>query len=305
VPTYNSPSLSRITIGSFDGLHIGHQTIIHHLVRDAHHQEQKAVVITFFPNPLVFLKNITSPFYLTTNFEKTALLKQWGVDQTVILPFNHKLANMRAAQFILNLHQSIPFTSIYAGYDFHFGVNREGDSALLLELGKQYSFSVFIQDPIRNNSNPISSSVIRTYISEGRVGEVYALLNRWYALSGEIIHGDGRGKKLGIPTANIAYEAQKLLPANGIYATRIHIDDEIYPAATNIGFRPTFYNQPSQKTVEAFILDWDKDIYGKTVSLEFIRKLRDEIKYEQVQLLKEQIHKDIEETRKIFNHANE
>ncbi len=299
----NNPSLTtRITIGSFDGLHAGHQTIIHRLVSEAHCQEQKAVVITFFPNPAVFLKKIQTPYYLTTNTEKAALLQQMGVDQTIILPFNQELAQSSAESFISNLQRQLRFNTIYIGYDFHFGANREGDATKLKGLGEKYGFKVHVQDPISFQASPISSSLIRKFISDGNVADLYPLLNRWYSLMGEVIHGDGRGKKLGIPTANISFESQKLLPPNGIYATRIHVDAEVRPAAVSIGFRPTFYDAPITKTVEAFILDWDQNIYGKMVTLEFVRKLRDEIQYENAQALTAQIEKDILLTRKIIEH---
>jgi riboflavin kinase/FMN adenylyltransferase len=302
VPNHNPSSLSRITIGSFDGLHAGHQTIIQRLVADAHQAGQQAVLVTFFPNPVIYFKKITTPFYLTTNGEKTALLQRFGVDQTLILPFNKELAECSAEQFIKNLYQQIPFNAIYIGYDFHFGANREGNRDTLAAFGKQIGFEVHIQEPVGRDSIPVSSSLIRSFISEGKMDEVYPLLNRWYSLTGEVAHGDGRGKKMGIPTANIAYEPQKLLPPNGIYAARIHIDDEVHPAATNIGFRPTFYETPTIKTVEAFILDWERDIYGKTVTLEFVRKLRDEIQYKDKQSLTAQVQKDIQATREIINH---
>lgn len=283
-------------------MHTGHQTIIHRLVNDAHSNGQKAVVVTFFPNPAVFFKQIDTPFYLTTNLEKTTLLEQLGVDQTITYPFDAHFAQSSAESFIQNLYEKIPFNTIYIGYDFHFGKNREGNEQKLVELGQKYGFEVIVQKPVDLGSTPISSSTIRTLVSEGKVDALYPFLNRWYSLMGRVIHGDGRGKELGVPTANIEYEPQKLLPPNGIYAARINIDGEVHPAATNIGFRPTFYNTPSTKTVEAYILDWDEDIYEKTVTLEFVRKLRDEIQYKDRQALIEQMQKDIKSTREIIDH---
>ncbi|MGV8025533.1 MAG: bifunctional riboflavin kinase/FAD synthetase [Anaerolineaceae bacterium] len=297
----NHSSLSRITIGSFDGLHAGHQTIIQRLVADAHSHGQKAVLVSFFPTPAVFFKKIKTPYYLTTNSEKVALLQQFGIDQTIILPFDRELAQSDAESFIVNLQKQVLFDTVYIGYDFHFGANREGDGEKLEEFSEKYGFQVYIQKPVDFHASPISSSLIRTYVSEGRVAEIYPLLNRWYSLMGEVIHGDGRGKRIGIPTANITYEPQKLLPPNGIYATRIHIGNEVHPAAASIGFRPTFYTTPTTKTVEASILDWDQDVYGKTVVLEFVRRLRDEIQYENVEKLTAQIQKDIQATREIIN----
>jgi riboflavin kinase/FMN adenylyltransferase len=292
---------SRLTIGSFDGLHIGHQTIIQQLVSNAHQANQSAIVITFFPNPTVYFRKIQNPFYLTTNLEKEGLLRQMGIDQTIILPFNQELAQTSARDFITHIFKRFRFEEIYIGYDFHFGANREGDAGKLEEFGKELGFSVRIQQPISLGNFPVSSSLIRNMVTEGSVENLFPYLQRWYSLLGEVVHGDGRGKKLGMPTANIAFENHKLLPANGIYAARIHINEAVRPAAVSIGVRPTFYPTPRDRTVEAFILDWEQDIYGKLVNLEFVRRLRDEIKYNNAEELTSQVEKDIQLTREIIN----
>jgi len=299
----NHTTTSRITIGSFDGLHIGHQTIIHQLVSDAHSRNQQAVVVTFSPNPVVFFKHIQSPFYLTSDEEKRALLQEMGVDETIILPFDQQLASTSAEDFIADLHKKLHFDTIYIGYDFRFGSNREGDAQKIQELGEKFQFTVIIQDPILQADSPISSSLIRKKIENGEVKAVYPLLDRWYSLTGEVVHGDGRGKKIGIPTANIAAAPQKLLPRDGIYAARIRIHEDVRPTAVSIGVRPTFYNDLVPRTIEAYILDWDRDIYQQTVTLEFIQRLRDELKYEDARSLTAQIEKDIRLTREIVNNG--
>ncbi len=301
--TYNHNTTSRITIGSFDGLHIGHQTIIHRLVADAHSQNQQAVVVTFSPNPAVFFKNIKTPFYLTSDLEKRVLLQEMGVDETIFLPFNQELASTSAEDFIHNLYKKYHFDTIYIGYDFRFGSDRGGDAQKLQQLGIKYHFSVIIQAPISRAHTPISSSLIRQNIANGEVKAVYSLLDRWYSLTGEVVHGDGRGKKIGIPTANIAAAPQKLLPRDGIYAARIRINENVRPSAVSIGIRPTFYTDLVPRTVEAYILDWDSDIYRQTVTLEFMQRLRDEIKYEDARSLTDQIEKDIRLTREIVNNG--
>lgn len=284
-------------------MHIGHQTIIHQLVAQAHSHHQQAVVITFFPNPVVLFKNIKTPFYLTSDLEKRALLQEMGVDETIILPFDQELASTSAEDFVHNLYEKYHFDTVYIGYDFRFGANRDGDAQKLQEYGQKYGFSVAIQNPVLQADLPVSSSLIRQSIAAGEVESVYQLLNRWYSLTGEVVHGDGRGKKIGIPTANITSAPQKLLPKDGIYATRIKIDENVRPAAVSIGVRPTFYDNLVPRTVEAYILDWDVDIYQKTVTLEFIQRLRDELKYENAQSLTAQIEKDILLTREIVSNG--
>lgn len=296
----NHSLTSRLTIGSFDGLHIGHQTIIQQLVSNAHQANQLAIVLTFFPNPTVYFRKLKTPFYLTTNLEKEELLHQLGVDQTIILPFNQELAQTSAEDFITHIFKRFQFEEIYIGYDFRFGMNREGDAEKLERFGEKLGFSVKIQQPISLGDLSVSSSLIRTMVTAGSVENLFPYLQRWYSLLGEVVHGDGRGKKLGMPTANIAFEHQKLLPANGIYAARIHINKAVRPAAVSIGVRPTFYPTPKDRTVEAYILDWDQDIYGKLVDLEFVCRLRDEIKYNNVEELTRQVEKDIQMTRKII-----
>lgn len=298
----SSSSTSHITIGSFDGLHLGHQTIIHQLIEQAHQNGEKAILITFSPNPIVFFQKIQTPFYLTTNQEKVRLLKGMGVDQVEVLPFDSTLASTSAEIFIRQLYDRFHFSTIHVGYDFRFGNNREGNTEKLCLLGQKYGFSVHIQEPVKCGEKTISSSLIRKSVSEGKVAEVYAWLNRWYSLEGKVVHGDGRGKKIGIPTANISSAPQKLLPKYGIYAARIQFDDIIRPAAVSIGVRPTFYQAPVPETVEAYILDWEQDIYEKTVVLEFVQRLRDEIQYENAAALSKQIEKDIQATRKIIEH---
>lgn len=293
---------SRLTIGSFDGLHIGHQTIIQQLVTEAHQAQQPAIVITFFPNPTVFFRKLQSPFYLTTNPEKEMLLHQMGVDQTIFLPFNQELAQTSAEDFINSLFKRFSFEEIYVGYDFHFGANRAGNAQKLEQFGEKLGFSVKIQQPIFWGDLSVSSSLIRNMVTEGSVEKLFPYLQRWYSLMGEVVHGDGRGKKLGMPTANIAFENQKLLPANGIYAARIHIHGAVRAAAVSIGVRPTFYQTPVERTVEAYILDWDQNIYGNLVNLEFVRRLRDEIKYNSADELTSQVEKDIQLTREIIEH---
>lgn len=300
--TQKSLHSSRITIGSFDGLHIGHQTIIHDLVTGAQQSDQSTVLVTFSPNPLVYFKQIRTPFYLTVDDEKEHLIDRLGVEETLILPFTKQLAATPAEDFTQMLHKRLQFDHLYVGYDFRFGAGRKGDPDLLKNMGAQLGFTVHVQSPITKNQLPVSSSHIRNLVSNGHLAQARPLLGRDYLVMGKVIHGDGRGKKIGVPTANIETKPEKLLPPHGIYATRIHIGDETRPAAVSIGVRPTFYDRVVPATIEAHILDWSQDIYGKTISLEFVELLRDEIQYSGAAALTKQINKDIQRTREIIEY---
>jgi len=292
-----------ITIGSFDGIHLGHQRIISNLVENAHADGSHTVLITFFPNPAVFLKKIQEAYYLTTPEEKEQLIYNLGIDLLRTLPFDQELAKTRAREFIHQLHTNLQFTNILVGSDFHFGVNREGDIHTLESLGKDLDFNVVKQVPIFESKKRVSSSQIRNLLKRGDVKRAALILGRHYSILGKVMHGDGRGKKLGIPTANISTWQRKLLPAQGVYVAIAHIGKNQRGAIVNIGTRPTFYQKTSIRTTEAYLLDWKEDFYGKQLNLEFICRLRPENKFDSANALMNQIHQDIQRSREILTHV--
>jgi len=292
-----------LTIGTFDGVHLGHQAIITKLVHGAHARNKPAMVVTFFPHPVEILQGLNGPYYLSTPQERENLIKALGVDEVITLDFTLEFAKKTARTFIENLHAQSPFACILVGYDFRFGVNREGGISILRNLGQEFGFEVQTISPQSIHGQVISSSAIRQLILSHKVDQAAELLGRWYSVSGEVVHGDGRGKHIGVPTANVAAWPRRLMPATGVYAARVDVDSVSYPAVLNIGSRPTFYFPPAEQTVEVHILDFHEDIYGKIIKVNFIDFLRLEKRFHSGEELMDQIRKDIQKTCEVLAHA--
>ena len=288
-----------LTIGVFDGIHRGHQAILNRLTAGAHADGAPAVLLSFDPHPANVLSGRDLRL-LTTPSERADLAASLGVDVVVTEPFTRALAETSAHDFMAGLHQHLGLKHLLIGYDFALGKNREGNAQRLAELGREMGYSVDVVSAIGDESGVISSTEIRKLISVGNVSEAAKLLGRNYNISGPVIHGDGRGRRINIPTANIGYPESKILPPNGIYACWAHVDGQRVMAATNIGFNPTFTPDKRTANLEAHLLDFDRDIYGQPVTVEFVSRLRDELKYNSVDTLVAQIHKDIAETRRIL-----
>lgn len=292
-----------LTIGAFDGVHRGHQQIISRLVSCAHAADGKAVVVTFSPHPAELLNGVNGPFYLTTAEEREILIRQMGVDEVMTIPFTPNLAKKEAGDFIHELFHQQPFVRLLVGPDFHFGSSQQGDTALLADLGGDLGFELETLPPFLLDGQVVSSSRIRQEVLKRQMANAARLLGRWYVVSGKVVHGDGRGKHIGIPTANVSAWQKRLMPPSGVYAARVEVDKSRFDAVLSIGNRPTFYFPPSEQTVEVHILDFENDIYGKTIQVEFIEFLRAEMKFESATELAAQIHQDIQKTREVLNHA--
>jgi len=288
-----------LTIGSFDGVHIGHQQLIHELNHCAHQARAKSVVLTFYPHPTVILRERTDAFYLTTPSEKVKLLEELGIDIIITHPFTFELSQSTAREFILYLQEHLRFHQLWVGYDFALGKGREGNVNYLKIIGGEFNYQVNIVEPVITGVQIVSSSQIRNLLLEGSVDEANNMLGRPYKVTGVVIHGDGRGKSIGIPTANLETGNEKLIPGTGVYACRAQIRDELYLAAVNIGTRPTFESADQRSHIEAHILDYTDDLYGYQISIEFIAKLRGEKRFHSVEELLKQIHNDINKTREI------
>jgi riboflavin kinase/FMN adenylyltransferase len=288
-----------LTIGVFDGIHRGHQAILSQLTAGAHANGAPAVLLTFDPHPAAVLAHRELKL-LTTPEERAALASALNVDAVVTHPFDRSVAEMSAREFMTRLKERLGLSHLLIGYDFALGKNREGNAERLTELGRELGYEVQVIEAVGDESGVISSTEIRKLVSLGSVDAAANLLGRAYSLSGPVIHGDGRGRRINIPTANIAYPESKLLPPNGIYACRVRLGADLYAAATNIGFNPTFTPDKRTANVEAHILDFDRDLYGQTLTVEFISRLRDELKFNSVDALLTQIHADIDETRKLI-----
>lgn len=289
-----------VTIGSFDGVHLGHQAIARNLAAGAHHQGAPAVVLTFEPHPSIVLGKRTDPFYLTTAEQRAELLGDLGIDAVVTHPFTLDLAAKSPREFMEMVHRSLDLRHLWVGYDFALGRKRIGTVQVLSQIGEELGYEVHTTRPVTLDGEVVSSSLVREAVARGDVGQAARLLGRPHFLEGEIIRGQGRGRTIGIPTANLDIAPEVAYPKSGVYACRTVIDGITYGAMTNIGVRPTFEHQPVKPRVETFLLDFSGDLYGKTLRLEFVERIRDEQKFDGFEALVEQIHQDIETGRQIL-----
>jgi riboflavin kinase/FMN adenylyltransferase len=301
VHTLEELSLKNIhlTIGVFDGVHRGHELIVRRLVGDARTQGAPAVVLTFDPHPASVLSDHDIKC-LTTPQERAELLGNLGVDIVITQRFTRDLASVTAGQYMSILKERLGLAHLLIGYDFALGRGREGDATRLTEIGRELGYSVEVIPALSDESGVISSTEIRKLVRTGNVTEAAKLLGHHYMVSGPVIHGEGRGRKINFPTANIDYPKQKVIPFNGIYACWAVLGKEKHMAAVNIGFNPTFMPERQIPSVEAYLLDFDREIYGEILKLEFVARLRDELKFDSVDVLVEKIHEDVELTRKLL-----
>lgn len=286
---------SVITIGVFDGVHLGHQYLVRRLVASARASGRLAVVITFYPHPDVVLRGITGRYYLTTPDERAALLGELGVDFVITLSFDEQLRHIRAAAFVDLLVEHLRVSELWVGAEFALGYKREGNVPFLRAQGVDKGFTVDEVDLMAVEDSGdglvrISSSAIRAALTEGAVETAERMLGRPYSVRGEVVHGLARGHSIGFPTANITVPAERLLPANGVYAGWALLGDERFMAVTNVGTRPTFAGD--DVTVEAYLLDFDRDIYGQVLEFQFVTRLRPEMKFKGIDALIAQIQAD-------------
>ena len=293
---------SWLTVGVFDGVHRGHQQIIRKLTAGAHANEAPAVVLTFDPHPASVLGGREIKC-LTLPEERAEWLGQLGVDVVITEHFTRELSMVTAHDFMARLMPHLGFRHLLVGYDFALGKGREGSATRLTEIGAELGYTVEVIPALSDESGVISSTEIRKLIEVGNVAEAAQLLGRPYSLHGPVVHGDGRGRTIDVPTANIGYSDKKMIPAKGIYACWAYLRGQRHLAAINIGTNPTFTPDKETANVEAHLLDFHSEIYGEDVRLEFVARLRDEMKFDSVPVLLEQIWKDVEMTRTILGTA--
>jgi riboflavin kinase/FMN adenylyltransferase len=283
-----------LTIGSFDGVHLGHQKIIKQIIANAHTAGNPAAVLTFYPHPSVVLRGPRQSFYLTLPEEKARLLGEMGIDYVITHPFTRQVAGTSAERFIRTLKEHLGFKQLWVGHDFALGRDRDGDVPALKKFGETMNFSVQETTAYKMGGEIVSSSRIRRLLEKGQVEDANQLLGRTFSLTGSVMHGDGRGKQLGIPTANLSVNEQMAMPGAGVYACWATIDGQRYQAVTNVGVRPTFETEPVQARVEAHILDFSQEIYDRKITLEFHSFLRGEHRFDGPDALVAQIHQDIQ-----------
>lgn len=291
---------SFVTIGNFDGVHLGHQAIVRRAVSQAEDEKRPVVVVTFFPDPSDFFNPDREAFYLTSPSEKKTRLCQLGVNHVLTFKFTNKFSRLTAREFLSALKKKIDLQTLVIGRDFALGKDRQGTLPVIRSLGEEFGFDVELVDPVEFEGEEISSTKIRRLLDRGQVGEAAQLLGRPYAIYGPVTHGSDRGSKIGLPTANIAHWQKKQLPALGVYATRVFLREQKYYGITNIGLRPTFEDQ-KKPNIETHILDFDGNIYGEDMELHFVQKIREEQKFSGVDAFLDQIERDKSTARKIFS----
>lgn len=288
---------SCVTIGNFDGVHLGHRTLIQRVILKARRCNVPAVVVTFWPHPLHLLAGKHAPPLLTNQEERRRLLRQLGVDILLELPFNRALAALTPEDFVRAVLVPLRCRELCIGYDFSMGKGRTGNAAVLAALGETYHFTVEHLAPVIVHDAVVSSSRMRDLMRSGDVWELSAVAGRFHALAGTVEHGHGRGAQIGFPTANVAVRSM-MLPKTGVYATWMTRQSHLWPSVTNIGVNPTFGN--NTLSVESFLLDTHEDLYGAEVTLHLVQRLRDERRFNSADELKARIAKDVELARGIL-----
>ncbi len=285
-----------LTIGVFDGVHRGHQHLISQLIAQSKSKNLQSGVVTFREHPAATLNPDFSPQYLTTLGDRLKLLNGTGIDFALPITFDRALSELSAKDFVSLLQKKLRMEGMVVGPDFAMGRNREGTIDHLTDLGREMDFFVRVVDGLNDkNGQTVRSTITRMALLEGKVERVMDLLGRRFTLAGTVVSGEGRGGPLGFPTANIEPTSGMAIPGDGIYATFAYLGDQRMMAATSIGTKPTFGEH--ERSIEAFILDFDGDLYGKTLSLEFVKRLRDQVKFDTVEALQQQVGTDVEETK--------
>lgn len=294
IENYNNSSKSILTIGTFDGVHLGHQKIISLLVANAKHQKLQANILTFFPHPRMVLQKENNLKLIDTLKEKEKLLSDLGINNLIVQPFSKEFSKLSAIEFVRDiLVNKLRVSTLMIGYDHHFGKNREASVEDLIKYGETYSFEVNVIPAQDVSSIIVSSTKIRNAIKESNFKKVSQFLGRSFELNGKVIKGDGLGRTIKFPTANIEIkETYKLIPSRGVYLVEVYFEGNQYSGMMNIGNRPTLngFNQ----TIETHIFDFDENIYDKSLKVFLLKKIRDEKKFDSLTTLKKQLIKDEE-----------
>ena len=298
LPPYEQGSVA--TVGTFDGVHLGHWEVLRELSRRGRRTGRPSVLVTFWPHPLLVLRPQVAPRLLTTPIEKKEILAQTGLDYVVFLPFTRILSRYTPGRFVKEiLVARMRVRELVIGYDHGFGRGRTGDADTLGAIGAELGFGVEVVPPIQAGGDPVSSSRIRKALLAGDVGAARSGLGRPYSLRGVVVRGDGRGRHLGFPTANLQIsDSNKLVPREGIYAVRARLPGGVYDGALHIGPRPTFPGSPA--TIEVHLLDCCGDLYGTELQVDLIERLRGVRSFGTVAALIAQMHEDVHRARRIL-----
>ena len=297
------PSFSKdcvVAIGNFDGIHLGHQKILQILVKEARKHSLFSLVLTFSPHPEKVLGSGKVKMLQTLD-QRLSEIEKFGIQYAVILPFNQKFADTTAEKFVRTIVlQKLKAKKVIVGENFRFGQNREGDISKLNSLATEFNFKVQSIPPVVKEGETVSSSLIREYLQQGKPEKATILMGRPYEIQGTVIKGKSRGKHLGFPTANI-YPLNEIIPT-GVFITEVGIRSKLWPAVTHVGSKPTFHDKDTY--IESYIMDFENDLYGERIQVLFLKKIRNEKKFESPEALSLQIKKDLEAAKKYFHQEN-
>ena len=301
IDEYNESKSSVVTIGTFDGIHKGHQKIFNKVLNVSKQSNLSSVVLTFFPHPRIILNKYNDIKMIDSLDEKINHLKKIGIDHLIIHPFDKKFSLLSADQFIKEyLVEKLKLKHIIIGYDHRFGKGREASVTDLKEYSREFNFVVDEIDAQEIEKIAISSSKIRNSINEGDLKTTKIYLERFFSLTGKVVKGDGLGKQIDYPTANISIEEDyKIIPKDGVYYIKTTIDNNLYNGMMNIGHRPTIGTK--EKSIEVNLFNFDRDIYDRVISIDVVEKIRDEKKFASIEALKTQLAKDQEHCLKLIN----
>ncbi|HLB12124.1 MAG TPA: bifunctional riboflavin kinase/FAD synthetase [Dehalococcoidia bacterium] len=290
-----------LTIGVFDGVHLGHRHLLGQVMETARELKALSGVVTFQPHPRQVIYQEEPVPYLCGLEERVEILKSLGIDLIATLSFTPRLARMEARQFVSLIQEHLRMRELVVGPDFALGRGREGDLETLTAIGEERGFGVRVVKPLEQEGLVVSSTSIRRALAEGDVVQAASFLGRPVSLFGPVISGARRGKGLGFPTANLQLAPDLAVPANGVYVTRAYLGSSTYPSVTNIGHNPTFGGR--HRTVEVHLLDFDRDLYGQTMRIELLGRLREEKRFSTVEELIAQMHRDVAQTRRILEQS--
>ena len=291
-----------LTIGVFDGVHLGHKYLLSQLKERARQDNWLSGVVTFNQHPQAVLSPQTKLPSLTSLTQRIKLLKEEGIDAVVTLSFTHELAQLGTRQFVALLKKYLRMRGLVIGPDFALGKNREGDINTLRSLRQEMGFNLTVVLPLSTDDGIVSSTAIRNALAIGDMKRVHSMIGRPFSLQGQIVAGAGRGTELGFPTANLEVDPQQALPPDGVYATWTYIDDSVYESVTNIGRRPTFGT--NERMVEVYVLEYQGDLYGRELKVDVIERLRAEQRFDTADELKQQMAEDVKQGRAILDSTN-
>lgn len=287
-----------VTVGNFDGVHLGHREMFRRLKARAQELGGSSVVVTFIPHPLKVVASTKQLRLINTYAEKELLIEASGIDSLVVIPFNADFATLDAESFVKDiLVDLLGMKHLVVGYDYAFGRGRQGDVKLLTALGERLGYSIEVLEPVGNDEVVYSSTSVRSLVTAGEVSRVVSILGRHFSLAGTVVHGHSRGKGLGFPTANIATD-KELLPKDGVYAVKVKVGEAILNGACNIGSNPTFGDTAT--AIEVFLFEYDQDLYDKELRLYFVDRIRDEITFPDKETLVAAIAADVARCREIL-----